>query len=119
MGSLVDALHFVIWVVGMGAPALIKTPFTVVLRPENIRPLRASSPPLLLRRIIVVVGMILFGYTTVIGWAYYGEKCVEYLFGVKSILCYRLLFSVALCFGAVMELAIVWKLQNNHLTLSI
>ena len=61
---------------------------------------------------IVVVGMILFGFTTVIGWAYYGEKCVEYLFGVRSILYYRIIFIFALCLGAALELAIVWKLAD-------
>ena len=42
---------------------------------------------------MILGSSILFGYSTIIGWAYYGEKCCEYLFGTKAILFYRLIFT--------------------------
>lgn len=42
---------------------------------------------------IVAFGLVLFAFTTLVGWAYYGEKCVEYIFGVKSVFYYRTLFT--------------------------
>lgn len=62
--------------------------------------------------VIVVVGSILFGYSTIIGWAYYGEKCCEYLFGVKSILFYRLIFCLFVLLGVGIPLEIVWSLAD-------
>ncbi len=60
--------------------------------------------------IIVVIGSILFGYSTIIGWAYYGEKCCEYLFGVKSILFYRLIFCLFVLLGLefLLKLSGLW-----------
>ena len=46
---------------------------------------------------IVTIGLILFAYTTVIAWSYYGEKCCEYLFGERSIPFFRFLFSLRYC----------------------
>jgi len=62
--------------------------------------------------IIVVLGSILFGFSTIIGWAYYGEKCCEYLFGTRSILWYRLIFSVIVFFGVTIPLEVVWGLAD-------
>jgi AGCS family alanine or glycine:cation symporter len=59
--------------------------------------------------IIVTGGMVLFAFTTVLGWAYYGERCAEYLLGVKVIFPYRLLWVLAIPFGAVMDLGFIWK----------
>lgn len=61
---------------------------------------------------IVIIGSILFGYSTIIGWAYYGEKCCEYLFGTKSIFFYRLIFTVFVLFGVVIPLEMVWALAD-------
>ncbi len=61
---------------------------------------------------IVSVGLILFAFTTLIGWAYYGEKCVEYLFGVSSIMPYRFIFVFFVALGAVLKLEIVWKISD-------
>ena len=62
--------------------------------------------------IIVVIGSILFGYSTIVGWAYYGEKCCEYLLGVKAILFYRLIFSVFVFLGVIIPLDMVWALAD-------
>jgi AGCS family alanine or glycine:cation symporter len=61
---------------------------------------------------IVTIGLVLFAFTTLLGWAYYGEKCVEYLFGIKSVPLYRVLFTLVIIPGAVLELDIVWKISD-------
>jgi AGCS family alanine or glycine:cation symporter len=62
--------------------------------------------------LVVTVSIILFGYSTILGWAYYGEKCMEYLFGIRIINWYRALFTLVLIPGAVMSLQTVWSLAN-------
>lgn len=61
---------------------------------------------------IVVIGSILFGYSTIIGWAYYGEKCCEYLLGPKSITPYRILFTFVAFVSVSIPLEIVWGLAD-------
>lgn len=61
---------------------------------------------------IVTIGLILFAFTTLIGWAYYGEKCIEYLLGVRSIFWYRLLFTLVIIPGAVLDLRLVWRISD-------
>lgn len=62
--------------------------------------------------LIVTISLILFGYSTIIGWAYYGEKCMEYLFGIRVIRWYRFLFILALIPGATLGLTTVWSFAN-------
>ncbi|HSW72149.1 MAG TPA: sodium:alanine symporter family protein [Chlamydiales bacterium] len=62
--------------------------------------------------VVVTISLILFAYSTIIGWAYYGEKCMEYLCGVKIVPWYRLLFTAALIPGAIMGLQTVWSFAN-------
>lgn len=62
--------------------------------------------------IIVTIGLILFGYTTIVGWAYYGEKCMEFLAGQRALILYRTLFCSAVFLGAVMSFEIVWPLAD-------
>jgi alanine or glycine:cation symporter, AGCS family len=61
---------------------------------------------------IVSVGLILFAFSTVIAWAYYGEKCSEYLFGEKAVIYYRVLFSLIIIPGAALELDLVWAFAD-------
>ncbi len=49
---------------------------------------------------IVSFSLMIFAFTTILGWSYYGERCAEYLFGVKVILPYRLLWIIAIYIGA-------------------
>jgi AGCS family alanine or glycine:cation symporter len=60
----------------------------------------------------VAIGLLLFAFTTILGWAYYGEKCLEELLGIKAVPFYRVLFSLIVIPGAVLELDIVWKLSD-------
>lgn len=62
--------------------------------------------------LIVVFGSILFGYSTIVGWAYYGEKCSEYLFGTKAIFIYRIIFSVFVLLGVGIPIEVVWSLAD-------
>lgn len=62
--------------------------------------------------LIVVFGSILFGYSTIVGWAYYGEKCCEYLLGVKAIFYYRILFTLFVLLGVGIPIEIVWALAD-------
>lgn len=50
-----------------------------------------------------------FAITTLIGWSYFGEKAMEYLFGPKSISLYKLLYIVMIYIGAVIPLNVVWE----------
>lgn len=61
---------------------------------------------------VVTTGLILFAFTTLVGYAYYGEKCCEYLFGEKMVPFYRILFTLVVIPGAVLELEIVWKVSD-------
>lgn len=61
---------------------------------------------------IVTVGIILFGYSTIVGWAYYGEKCVEYLFGERVLVYYRVVFCMIVFVGTVLSLDIVWPMVD-------
>jgi len=61
---------------------------------------------------IVTIGLVLFAFTTLLGWAYYGEKCVEYLFGIRSVPYYRAFFTLVIIPGAILELEIVWKISD-------
>ncbi len=62
--------------------------------------------------IIVAVGLILFAYSTMLGWSYYGEKSLEYLFGSKLIRPYRILFCIAVLIGAYTKLDLVWAVAD-------
>jgi AGCS family alanine or glycine:cation symporter len=63
-------------------------------------------------RIIVAVATALFAYSTLIGWNYYGEKAVEYLFGPRAIATYRVLFTAAVIVGATTSLEFVWNFSD-------
>ena len=62
---------------------------------------------------IVTIGLILFAYSTILGWCYYGEKSVEYLFGEIAVKPYRYLFIVVVGLGAVAKLDFVWALSDT------
>ena len=61
---------------------------------------------------IVAVCLSMFAFSTMLGWSYYGEKSVEYLVGERFILPYRILFIVAIFFGAIRSLDFVWGLSD-------
>jgi alanine or glycine:cation symporter, AGCS family len=62
--------------------------------------------------LIVAVGLILFAYTTLLGWSYYGEKAIEYLLGERVIPWYRGLWCALIVAGAVAKLDLVWTFAD-------
>ena len=62
--------------------------------------------------IILVVGMITFAYSTILGWSYYGERCCEYLFGKKGLIPYRIVFLAILVIAPLITLDIVWNMSD-------
>lgn len=63
-------------------------------------------------RILVAIATALFAYSTLIGWNYYGEKAIEYLFGERAIKIYRVFFTVAVMVGAMVSLEFVWNFSD-------
>ena len=61
---------------------------------------------------LLMVGLVLFAFTTILGWNYYGERCVEYLMGVKAILPYRLIFIGLIACGPFLKLEEIWVLAD-------
>ena len=62
---------------------------------------------------IVSLSLIIFAFTTILGWSYYGERCAEYVFGIKIILPYRLLWVCIIVIGALIEqIDIIWILAD-------
>jgi AGCS family alanine or glycine:cation symporter len=61
---------------------------------------------------IVVFGLVVFAFTTILGWSYYGERCAEFLFGVRVIWPYRILWLCAIPVGAMGKLEIIWLLAD-------
>jgi AGCS family alanine or glycine:cation symporter len=64
-------------------------------------------------RILVAISLALFAFTTLLGWSYYGERCVEYLFGVRSVVPFRLLWTLAVPLGAIVQLDFIWLLADT------
>lgn len=62
--------------------------------------------------LLLTICLILFAFTTILGWNYYGERCLEYLFGVKAIMPYRILFLVFIAGGAFLKLEVIWILSD-------
>jgi alanine or glycine:cation symporter, AGCS family len=63
-------------------------------------------------RIIVAIATAFFAFSTLIGWSYYGEKAIEFLFGGKTIKIYRVFFTVAVMVGAITSLEFVWNFSD-------
>ncbi|GAB7220156.1 alanine/glycine:cation symporter family protein [Vibrio comitans] len=62
--------------------------------------------------ILVSIGLLFFAFTTILGWNYYGERCVVYLFGTKAILPYKVLFIALVFSGAFMKLDMIWLIAD-------
>lgn len=65
------------------------------------------------RQGLVAIALALFAFPTIIGWSLYGERCVTYLFGVKAVLPYRILWVLAIPVGAGMSLDLVWLVADT------
>lgn len=85
------------WTKGVGGAALTQAAFADL---PTIGP------------IVLTVGLLTFVFSTILGWAYYGEKAAEYLFGVGAIRPYRVLWVVAVMVGSVSTLQAVWNFSD-------
>lgn len=61
---------------------------------------------------MLLVGLVLFAFTTILGWNYYGERCMIYLVGTKGVLPYRLVFILLIASGAFLKLEAIWILAD-------
>lgn len=62
---------------------------------------------------IIAVSLTIFAFTTILGWSYYCERSLKYLFGVKIIMPFRAVWSVAALVGATLKLSFVWLLADT------
>ncbi|CYX75493.1 alanine/glycine:cation symporter family protein [Streptococcus suis] len=60
----------------------------------------------------LTISLVLFAYTTILGWSYYGERCIEFLFGTKAILPYRLVFVAMVALGGFLKLDLIWTIAD-------
>ena len=62
--------------------------------------------------IILSICIVLFAFTTMLGWSYYGERCAEFLLGPKVIVPFRILWVIGVFLGTQMSLDLVWKMSD-------
>ncbi|MCJ7765521.1 MAG: sodium:alanine symporter family protein [Thiovulaceae bacterium] len=62
---------------------------------------------------VVTLGLIVFAFTTLVGWSFYGEKSVYFLFGKKAIIPFRLLWVLVIPIGSVMDLKFIWLMADT------
>lgn len=61
---------------------------------------------------MLMIGLVLFAFTTILGWNYYGERCMIYLAGTKGVLLYRIIFIALVASGAFLKLEAIWVLAD-------
>lgn len=61
----------------------------------------------------VSISIVLFSFSTIIGWSYLGQRAFEYILGLKSVVVYKAIYVVIILFGAVMNLNLVWELSDT------
>ncbi len=62
---------------------------------------------------ILIVGIITFAYSTILGWSYYGERCLEYLAGKRGLIPYRMAWILVLVIAPVIQLELVWSIADT------
>ena len=63
---------------------------------------------------IVTIGLVIFAFTTILGWSFYGERCTTYLFGDKAVLPFRLVWVAVVVIGAVAgDRGVVWSIADT------
>lgn len=60
----------------------------------------------------LTISLVLFAFTTILGWGYYGERCFEFLFGTRTIPVYRLIFVLMVALGGFLKLELIWVLAD-------
>ncbi|MDP2504927.1 MULTISPECIES: sodium:alanine symporter family protein [unclassified Oceanobacter] len=62
---------------------------------------------------LVAIALAVFAFTTILGWSLYGERCAEYLFGVKAIMPFRIVWILSVPVGALISMDFVWLLADT------
>ncbi|EOD00351.1 alanine/glycine:cation symporter family protein [Caldisalinibacter kiritimatiensis] len=73
---------------------------------------RIGLPISIIGEYIVTIGLIFFAFTTILAWNYYGERCTEYLFGVKGIRIYKYIFIALIASGSFLKLNLIWTIAD-------
>lgn len=74
---------------------------------------RAGLPSMpFVGELVVTIGLIFFAFTTILGWNYYGERCTEYLVGVKGIKTYKYVFIALVAIGPFLKLNLIWTIAD-------
>lgn len=60
----------------------------------------------------ITICLVLFAFTTILGWSYYGERCFEFLFGVKHLKFYRIIFITMVALGGFLKLELIWVIAD-------
>ncbi|MEM1484768.1 sodium:alanine symporter family protein [Oscillospiraceae bacterium PP1C4] len=63
--------------------------------------------------IFVTIAITFFAFSTILGWSYYGERALEYLFGTKPVMLYKILFICMTAVGCVANLKLVWSISDT------
>ena len=64
--------------------------------------------------VVVTVGLVIFAFTTILGWSFYGERCTTYLFGDRAVLPFRLIWVAVVVFGAVAgDRGVIWAVADT------
>lgn len=73
-----------------------------------------GMPLPILGKFIISIGLAFFAFTTILGWNYYGERCTEYLFGIKGIKPYRYTFIAIVAIGglSILKLDLIWIIAD-------
>ena len=66
---------------------------------------------------IVSIGLLMFAFSTAISWSYYGDRAVTYLFGIKGVVYFRLVYVVAFFFASFADTTIIWTLSGITIAL--
>lgn len=72
----------------------------------------SGLPYAMIGKYIVNIGLIFFAFTTILGWNYYGERCIQYLFGTKSIMPYRIIYIILVAIGPFLPLELIFILAD-------
>lgn len=73
---------------------------------------QSGLPIAIIGKYIVNVGLMFFAFTTIIGWNYYGERCIQYLFGIKGIKTYKILFIALVGVGPFLPLELIFIIAD-------
>jgi len=63
--------------------------------------------------LIIAIGLLLFAFSTILGWSLYGTRCIEYVFGTKSIRIYQIVYICVVFVGATMDLTLAWDISDT------